>query len=51
MVKPVSGGSTLGTSIVMSEKEIDEAVQRAAYYGEEILLEQYVEGVDITGGF
>jgi len=50
VVKPVCGGSTIGTSIVMSEKEIDEALQRAAYYGEEILVEQYVEGVDITVG-
>ena len=50
VVKPVCGGSTIGTSIVKSEKEIDDALQRAAYYGEEILLEQYVEGVDITVG-
>ena len=50
VIKPVCGGSTIGTSIVMCEKDIDEALQRAAYYGEEILVEQYVEGVDITVG-
>jgi D-alanine-D-alanine ligase len=50
VVKPVCGGSTIGTSIVRSEKDIDEALQRAAYYGEEILVEKYVEGVDITVG-
>jgi D-alanine-D-alanine ligase len=50
VVKPVCGGSTIGTSVVMSEKHIDEALQEAAYYGEEILVEKYVEGVDITVG-
>ena len=50
VVKPVCGGSTIGTSIVRSKEDIAEALQNAAYYGEEILVEQFFEGVDITVG-
>ena len=50
VVKPVCGGSTIGTSIVMSQAEIGEALHKAAFYGGEILVEEYIEGTDVTVG-
>jgi len=50
VVKPASGGSTIGTTIVKSKKEIEEALKKAAEYDQEILVEKYIEGRDITVG-
>lgn len=50
VVKPVCGGSTIGTTIVTSPDDMSEALQSAARYGDEILVEKYVDGVDITIG-
>ncbi|MBN2468307.1 MAG: D-alanine--D-alanine ligase [Deltaproteobacteria bacterium] len=50
VVKPVSGGSTIGTSVVRADHEFKEALEKAAEYDHAILIEEYVEGSDITVG-
>ncbi|MCD6353414.1 MAG: D-alanine--D-alanine ligase [Proteobacteria bacterium] len=50
IVKPVCGGSTIGTTIATSRNELEEALKSAAGYDQEILVERYVKGVDITVG-
>lgn len=50
VVKPACGGSTIGTSIVSSPSELDAALREAAQYDQELLIEEYIDGVDITVG-
>jgi len=50
VVKPVCGGSSIGTSIVQSISDLEEALRGAAEYEPDILVEQFVEGTDITVG-
>lgn len=50
MVKPKSGGSSLGMSIADSAEQLPAAVEEAARYGKEILLEEYLSGPELTVG-
>lgn len=50
VVKPVCGGSTIGTTIVQRREDLEEALRCAAEYEPDILIEQFVDGVDITVG-
>lgn len=50
VAKPVCGGSTMGISIVKSEDELQDALARAAAYDQEIFVEQYIDGRDLTVG-
>jgi len=50
IVKPACGGSTIGTTIVNSSHALEKAIQDASEYDRKVLVEQYVEGVDITVG-
>lgn len=50
VVKPVCGGSTIGTTIVHRREDLEEALRVAAEYEPDILIEQFVDGVDITVG-
>jgi D-alanine-D-alanine ligase len=50
VAKPVCGGSTIGISIVNSEGELRDALAKAAEYDQEIFVEHYVEGRDLTVG-
>ncbi len=50
VVKPVCGGSTIGTSIVKSSDELEEAVKNAFRYNERVLIEEYIDGEDLTVG-
>jgi D-alanine-D-alanine ligase len=50
VVKPRHGGSSIGTSIVQSAQELSQAVERAFEQGPDVILEAYVEGMEITGG-
>lgn len=50
VVKPVAQGSSFGMSIVDRPEEIPEAVEKAASYGERILLEEYLPGPEVTVG-
>lgn len=50
VIKPNDQGSTVGLSIVKEESQLDEALQLAAKYSDKILIEEFIEGREITVG-
>jgi D-alanine-D-alanine ligase len=50
VVKPASEGSTIGVSIVRKEEELVLALKEAGKYDEEILVEEYMKGKELTVG-
>ncbi len=50
VVKPAREGSTIGVSIVRTEEEGIPALRKAAKYDEEILVEAFMKGKEITVG-
>lgn len=49
VIKPVSGGSSIGVSIVKSKESFRNAVKTAFSYDDTILIEAFIKGVEITG--
>ena len=50
VVKPCSGGSSVGTSIVYSRDEYDTALEFAFRFEARVLVERYVKGRELTVG-
>ncbi len=50
IVKPPSGGSTLGLTLAHDRAELEEAVEEAARWEGRILFERYVRGREVTVG-
>lgn len=50
VVKPCSGGSSVGTSIVQSRAEYDEALALAFKYENSVIVERYIKGRELTVG-
>ncbi|TVP77226.1 MAG: D-alanine--D-alanine ligase [Gemmatimonadales bacterium] len=50
IVKPPSGGSTLGLSLVRLPEEVEDAVARSARWEPRVLLERFVAGRELTVG-
>lgn len=50
VVKPAREGSTIGISIVRKEEELPRALKEAGKYDEEILIEAFIKGKEITVG-
>ena len=50
VVKPLEAGSSVGMTIVKSASEIEGAAQKAFKHGDTILMENFVEGIEITAG-
>lgn len=50
VVKPPREGSSVGVHIVKTEEEANAAISDAAQYGDEVLVEQFVEGKELTVG-
>lgn len=50
VVKPPAQGSTIGLSIVRQEKDLAKALKEAFEFDTELLIEQFVEGTEITVG-
>ncbi|MCJ8014861.1 D-alanine--D-alanine ligase [Paenibacillus sp. KQZ6P-2] len=48
VVKPNAGGSSIGVTLVRNEEQLLEAVQTAFSFGEEVLIEEYIHGEEIT---
>ena len=48
VVKPSADGSTVGLSIVRSQREMDDAMQLADKYDGRIMVEDYIEGRELT---
>ncbi len=50
VIKPVSGGSSIGMDIVRKTEGLEKAVENAFLYDTQVLVEKYIDGVEITGG-
>lgn len=50
VVKPPCEGSSVGVHIVHDESEAASAMEDAAKYGKEVLVEQYIDGLELTVG-
>lgn len=50
VVKPCSGGSSVGTSVVYSREEYESAVDLAFKYESHVLVEKYIKGRELTVG-
>ena len=50
VVKPCSGGSSVGTSIVQTREEYEAALELAFKYETAVLVEQYIKGREFTVG-
>ena len=48
VVKPVLGGSSIGISIVKSKENLKRAINLAFKYDQEILIEEYIKGVEVS---
>jgi D-alanine-D-alanine ligase len=48
VVKPVAEGSSLGMSICHTKEELSRGLQSAFQYDEEVLVERYIKGREIT---
>jgi D-alanine-D-alanine ligase len=50
VVKPASEGSTIGVSMVREERDFSTALEQAFSYGPTALVEDYIDGQEITVG-
>lgn len=50
VVKPCSGGSSVGTSIVRTQEEFSAALEFAFKYEDDVLVEKYIKGRELTIG-
>ena len=50
VVKPVSAGSSVGVSIARDMKELAKGLKEAAKHDKEVLVEEYIKGVEATVG-
>jgi len=50
VVKPAREGSTIGVSIAKTEEEFAQALKEAGKYDDEILVEEFIKGKEITVG-
>ena len=48
VVKPNAQGSTVGLSFVEHERDLQQAVQKAFQYGDEVLVEEWLRGTEIS---
>lgn len=48
VVKPANGGSSIGTYLVNNSEEVVDAVLKAFDYDDEIIIEKYINGVEMT---
>jgi D-alanine-D-alanine ligase len=50
VVKPCSGGSSVGTSIVYKESQYKDALETAFHYENSVIVEHYIHGRELTVG-
>ena len=49
-VKPVANGSSFGVSKVKSADQLEEAIQKAFEEGDDVMIESYLNGTEVTVG-
>ena len=50
VIKPISEGSTIGTTIIKQKRNLQDACEHAAQFDRYILIEQFIEGKEVTTG-
>ena len=50
VIKPATGGSSIGLSIIDKEKDLDKAVDLAFSFDKKVILEEYIAGREMTVG-
>jgi D-alanine-D-alanine ligase len=50
IVKPCNGGSSIGMSKVEKIKELKKAIEKAFKEDEEVLVQEFIEGIEVTCG-
>lgn len=50
VIKPIEAGSSVGMSIVRSMDDLPGALKSAFEQGPDVMIEAYVDGIEITGG-
>jgi D-alanine-D-alanine ligase len=50
VVKPSEAGSSVGMTIVREEADLESALEKAYEHGDSVLVEAFIEGVELTGG-
>jgi D-alanine-D-alanine ligase len=50
VIKPANQGSSLGMTIARSEDEISEGLKKAFAIDHQVMVEEFIEGREITGG-
>ncbi len=50
VVKPVGSGSSVGISVVKAKDSLKKAVDEAFEQDEKVLIEAFIEGIELTGG-
>jgi len=50
VIKPIKQGSSLGMSIAGNAKELTAGIDTAFTFDDEVMVEQYIKGREITGG-
>lgn len=48
VIKPLSGGSSIGVSIVHHQKELNQSLKQAFRYSQKVLIEKYIKGQELT---
>lgn len=50
VIKPASGGSSVGTSVVRAYTDLEVALREAAKHGDSVIIEEYIPGIEATCG-
>lgn len=50
VIKPTNSGSSVGVNIVRKEKDFSEAIMDAFKYGDSLLVQKYIPGIEMTAG-
>ncbi|WP_105615718.1 D-alanine--D-alanine ligase [Vallitalea okinawensis] len=48
VIKPNASGSSIGTSLVKTTDQFEAALKQAFHYDHQVLLEEYIDGLEIT---
>lgn len=50
VVKPARQGSSIGVTVVRDKKDLNRAIEEALSYDEEVLIEEFIQGRELTVG-
>lgn len=50
VIKPSDNGSSVGVSIVHHYDQLEDALLKASHYGESVIVEEYIKGIETTCG-